>query len=47
LVTELRKRGVDPEQLVLPDDVHDFLTWANWTRVYRATAEFFQRKLGR
>ncbi len=47
LVTALRAQGIEPEQLVLPDDVHDFLTWTNWTRVYRATADFFQRKLGR
>ena len=45
LIEALRKRGVEPEQLVLPDEVHDFLTWANWNRVYHATAEFFGRKL--
>jgi dipeptidyl aminopeptidase/acylaminoacyl peptidase len=45
LIAALRARGVEPEQLVLPDEVHDFLTWANWDRVYRATADFFQRKL--
>ena len=39
--------GVEPEQLVLPDDVHDFLTFSNWNRVYRATADFFARKHGR
>ena len=47
LIAALRKRGLEPEQLVLPDEVHDFLTWSNWTRVYHATAEFFGRKLGR
>jgi dipeptidyl aminopeptidase/acylaminoacyl peptidase len=46
LVAALRARGVETEQLVFPDDVHDFLTWTNWDRVYRATADFFQRKLG-
>ena len=45
LVEALRKQGVEPEQLVFPDDVHDFLTYANWNRVYHATAEFFARKL--
>lgn len=47
LIEALRKNGVEPEQLVLPDDVHDFLTFSNWNRVYRATADFFARKLGR
>ncbi len=47
LVAALRQQGVEPEQLALPDEVHDFLTFANWTRVYHATAEFFGRKLRR
>jgi dipeptidyl aminopeptidase/acylaminoacyl peptidase len=45
LVDALRKRGIEPEQLVFPDDVHDFLTHANWLAVFRATADFFDRKL--
>lgn len=47
LVEELRKRGVEFETLVFPDDVHDFLRHANWVRAYEATADFFRRKLGR
>lgn len=45
LVEALRNHGVEPEQLMLPDEVHDFLTFANWNRVFRATADFFARKL--
>ena len=45
LITALRKRGVEVEQLVLPDEVHDFLRHANWVRAYRATADFFDRRL--
>jgi dipeptidyl aminopeptidase/acylaminoacyl peptidase len=45
LVEGLRQRGVEVEQLVFPDEVHSFLTWSNWVRAYRATAEFFDRKL--
>jgi dipeptidyl aminopeptidase/acylaminoacyl peptidase len=45
LITALRKRGVDVEQLVFPDEVHDFLRHANWVRAYHATADFFDRKL--
>jgi dipeptidyl aminopeptidase/acylaminoacyl peptidase len=45
LITELRKRNVDVEQLVLPDEVHDFLRNASWVRGYKATADFFNRKL--
>jgi dipeptidyl aminopeptidase/acylaminoacyl peptidase len=46
LVEALRKRGVDVEQLVFPDEVHSFLRHANWLAAYRATADFLERKLG-
>jgi dipeptidyl aminopeptidase/acylaminoacyl peptidase len=45
LIIELRKRKVDVEQLVLPDEVHDFLRHQNWVRGYKATADFFNRRL--
>lgn len=45
LVAALRDRGVEVEQLVFPDDVHDFLTHANWMAAARATVEFFDRRL--
>ncbi|PYO39333.1 MAG: S9 family peptidase [Gemmatimonadetes bacterium] len=43
----LRARGVQVEQLVFPDEIHDFLLHADWLRAYHAAADFFQRKLGR
>jgi dipeptidyl aminopeptidase/acylaminoacyl peptidase len=45
LIIELRKRKVDVEQLVLPDEVHDFLRHQNWVRGYKAAADFFNRRL--
>jgi dipeptidyl aminopeptidase/acylaminoacyl peptidase len=45
LITALRKRKVDVEQLVFPDEVHDFLRHQNWVRGYKATADFFNRRL--
>jgi dipeptidyl aminopeptidase/acylaminoacyl peptidase len=45
LLVELRKRKVEVEQLVLPDEVHDFLRHQNWVRGYKATADFFNRRL--
>jgi len=45
LVARLRARGVPIEQLVFPDDVHDFLLHRNWLAGYRATADFFDRHL--
>ena len=47
LVDELRKRKVDYELLVFPDEVHDFLLQKNWLRAYRAAAGFLERKLGK
>jgi dipeptidyl aminopeptidase/acylaminoacyl peptidase len=46
LVTSLRRQGVELEQLIFPDEVHSFLTHARWLEAYRATADFFDRKLG-
>ena len=38
-------RGVTIEQLIFPDDVHDFLLNRNWLAAYHATADFFDRHL--
>lgn len=45
LVEALRDQHVDFEELIFPDEVHDFLVWADWVRAYHATADFFGRKL--
>jgi dipeptidyl aminopeptidase/acylaminoacyl peptidase len=36
---------VDVEQLVFPDEVHDFLRHASWVRAYDASFEFLERRL--
>ncbi len=46
LAAALRAQGVAVEQLIFPDEIHDFLTHADWVAAYRAAAEFFERKLG-
>jgi dipeptidyl aminopeptidase/acylaminoacyl peptidase len=45
LVQRLRRQNVELEQLIFPDEIHDFLLWRDWVRGYRATAEFFNRRL--
>jgi len=45
LSLELRRRGVEFEELVFPDEVHGFLLHENWLAAYRAAADFFKRKL--
>lgn len=47
LVAALRNQGIEPETMVFPDDVHDFLTYDNWSRIYRASLDFFNRHLKR
>ncbi|MGI8961686.1 MAG: S9 family peptidase [Bryobacteraceae bacterium] len=46
LVEALRRQRVDFEELVIPDEIHDFLMYQHWVKAYNATADFFARKLG-
>lgn len=43
LAARLRQQGVHIEQLVFPDEVHDFLIYENWRKILAASAEFFDR----
>jgi dipeptidyl aminopeptidase/acylaminoacyl peptidase len=45
LVARLRARGVMIEQLIFPDEVHDFLLHRSWLAGYRAASDFFDRRL--
>jgi dipeptidyl aminopeptidase/acylaminoacyl peptidase len=45
LVEKLRAQKVTSEELIFPDEIHDLLRWSDWVRAYRATAEFFDRRL--
>jgi dipeptidyl aminopeptidase/acylaminoacyl peptidase len=45
LVRLLRKNGIYFEELIYPDEIHDFLRHQSWLRAYGASAEFFDRHL--
>ena len=45
LAQRLRGAGVSFEEMVIPDDIHDFLAYRNWERVDLATIAFFERTL--
>jgi len=45
LTEALRKQKVETEELVFPDEIHDFLLHRNWIAAYTASAEFFRRHL--
>ncbi|HEX3681064.1 MAG TPA: prolyl oligopeptidase family serine peptidase [Bryobacteraceae bacterium] len=45
LVEALRKQHVEFEELIIPNEIHDFLMHRHWLQAYQATAEFFAAKL--
>jgi dipeptidyl aminopeptidase/acylaminoacyl peptidase len=46
LARRLEAKGVDFEELVIPDEIHGFLRYASWLKADTATAEYLTRKLG-
>lgn len=45
LVRRLRGNGVYFEELIFPDEIHDFLRHQDWLRAYHAGADFFDKHL--
>ncbi len=45
LVEKLRDKNVPVELLILPDEVHGFLRYDSWKRVFEGAKDFFDRKL--
>ncbi|HEV2196681.1 MAG TPA: prolyl oligopeptidase family serine peptidase [Candidatus Acidoferrum sp.] len=45
LTARLREKRVEIEQLIFPDEIHDFLLHRDWLAAYHATADFFDRRL--
>ncbi len=46
LVEALRNQGTEFEELIFPDEIHDFLRVKDWSRAMHAADSFFDRKLG-
>jgi dipeptidyl aminopeptidase/acylaminoacyl peptidase len=46
LAHRLEKQKTPFEELVLPNEIHGFLRWANWLRADEATARFLAKQLG-
>ncbi|MBI1739736.1 MAG: S9 family peptidase [Candidatus Koribacter versatilis] len=47
LLQRLRAQKVHVEELIYPDEIHDFLMWKSWIKAYGATEEFFGRQLAK
>jgi len=45
LADALRKQGLQFEELIFPDEIHDFLLHRDWVAAYSAAADFLDRKL--
>ncbi len=45
LKQRLVAKGVPVEELVIPDDIHDFLLWRSWLKVIAASGEYLDRML--
>ena len=45
LTARLREKGVEIEQLIFPDEIHDFLLHRTWLAGYHAASDFFDRRL--
>lgn len=45
LAAALRQRKVEVQELIFPDEVHDFLLHRHWVAAYAATADFFDQHL--
>jgi len=45
LVRRLREQKVEFEQIVYPDEVHDFLLHRHWLEIYNAASKFLDRHL--
>jgi len=45
LAAALRQQKVELQELIFPDEVHDFLLHRHWVDAYRASAEFFDKHL--
>jgi dipeptidyl aminopeptidase/acylaminoacyl peptidase len=44
LKQRLVEKGVSVEELVIADDIHDFLLWQTWKTVTTAAGDFFERR---
>jgi len=45
LAEKLRARDVHVEQLIFPDEIHDFLLHSSWVNGYKAAIDFFARQM--
>ena len=47
LLQRLRAKNVEVDELVIPDDIHDFLLFRNWVKVGEATGAYLERRFAK
>jgi pimeloyl-ACP methyl ester carboxylesterase len=45
LITALRRRHVEHETLIIPNEIHDLMLHSSWLTLFHATDDYFGRKL--
>ncbi len=45
LVEALRQQAVEFQELIFPDEIHEFLLHRHWVEAFQAAAEFFDKRL--
>jgi len=45
LVQRLKKQGIEYEEIIYPDEIHDLLLWKDWVNSYKQAGRFFDQKL--
>ncbi|SFF05766.1 Dipeptidyl aminopeptidase/acylaminoacyl peptidase [Chitinophaga sp. CF118] len=45
MVEKIRERKVYYEELIIPDEIHDFLLHKTWIKGYHASADFFEKMM--
>jgi len=45
LAQRLKKQGVEYEEIIYPDEIHDLLLWKDWVNSYKQAGRFFDQKL--
>jgi dipeptidyl aminopeptidase/acylaminoacyl peptidase len=45
LAQRLKKQGVEYQEIIYPDEIHDMLLWRHWVNAYDAGEKFFDAKL--
>jgi dipeptidyl aminopeptidase/acylaminoacyl peptidase len=47
LVEALRSRDIDPDVIMIPNEIHDMARYSSWMMLFNAADGYFDRKLNK